>query len=64
MNYFKITQDNLDYYIELTLLHSKTLNLRDLLKISSFVVDRNTNSFIKCRASLGELLEPYLEKHE
>ena len=63
MNYFKITQENLDYYIELTLLHSKTLNLRDLLKISSFVVDRNTNSFIKCRVNVTDILEPYLEEH-
>ena len=63
MNYIKIQSDNQDYYLHESVIQNNSLDLRDLLKLSSFVVDRSTNSFIKCRASLGELVGSYLEKH-
>ena len=63
MNYIKIQNGDLDHYLPDSAIQNNTLDLSDLLKLSSFVVDRNTNSFIKCRANLGQLVEAYLENH-
>jgi hypothetical protein len=63
MSYHKVVQGDWVYYIRHELVHCLTADTTALyyLQMSDFAVDKSTNTLVKCRYPLEEVMDKFLD---